>query len=192
MSIVKVLNMLCIWVETCALIYSTRRALWAVTEFKQSSGVFVKPKPQQPVSQAEDVLWCIQVVERLLSWILEQYFTTTLTKFSCYVSVQTGPFRAYNNLDTGQKCKVTFLTRSSYYYVEVQYFITSVPSTFTGWPDSIVYCKLERPWPDCGASPEERGWCEPSGEGETPCACFFSDIKGSLAGTNLPVFQVFL
>ena len=93
MSIVKVLNMLCIWVETCALIYSTRRALWAVTEFKQSSGVFVKPKPQQPVSQAEDVLWCIQVVERLLSWILEQYFNTTLTKFSCYVSVQTGPFK---------------------------------------------------------------------------------------------------
>ena len=127
MSVVKVLNMLCIWVETCALIYSTRRALWAVTEFKQSSWVFVKPKPQQPVSQAEDMLWCIQIVERLLSWILEQYFTTTVTKFSCYVSVQTGPFRAYNNLDTGQKCKVTFLTRSSYYCVEVQYLSPLFP-----------------------------------------------------------------
>ena len=38
--------------------------------------------------------------------------------------------------------------------------------TCTEWPDSIVYCKLEWSWPDCGASPQERSWCEPSGEGE--------------------------
>ena len=40
------------------------------------------------------------------------------------------------------------------------------PLTCTGWPDSIVYCKLQRSWPDCGASPQERSWSEPSDQGE--------------------------
>ena len=41
-------------------------------------------------------------------------------------------------------------------------------SSFTciGRTDGTVYCKWQRPWPDCRASHQERSWCEPSSQGE--------------------------
>ena len=55
---------------------------------------------------------------------------------------------------------------------------TLLPLTCTGWPYSIVYCKWRRPWPDCGASPQEKSWCEPSDQGKAShvncvCVCCF-------------------
>ena len=41
-----------------------------------------------------------------------------------------------------------------------------LPFLCIGWPDCIVYCKLQRSWPDCGATPQKRSWCEPSNKGE--------------------------
>ena len=51
------------------------------------------------------------------------------------------------------------------HYVHLYAFM--LPFMCTGWPDSIVYCKLQRSWPDCWASAQERSWCKPSDKGET-------------------------
>ena len=61
-----------------------------------------------------------------------------------------------------------------YNLVDRTFFLALLlPFTCAEWSDSIVYCKLERPSPGCGASPDERTWCEPSEEGETSHVSMF-------------------
>ena len=64
--------------------------------------------------------------------------------------------RFLSRFDYGHASVIVTLCKLVVGMVVHDFWSILLPLTCTGWQDSIVYCKLERPWPDIGASPRER------------------------------------